>query len=59
MRLRQSALKLDAIDATGDIAIVTARDGRMRIDGVLVAPRLDAEGVKDKGKTTRVDFALH
>jgi uncharacterized protein involved in outer membrane biogenesis len=25
----------------------------------LVAPRLDAEGVKDKGKTTRVDFALH
>jgi hypothetical protein len=25
----------------------------------LVAPRLDAEGVKDKGKPTRVDFALH
>jgi uncharacterized protein involved in outer membrane biogenesis len=24
----------------------------------LVAPRLDAEGVKDKGKPTRVDFAL-
>jgi hypothetical protein len=25
----------------------------------LVAPRLNAEGVKDKGKPTRVDFALH
>jgi len=25
----------------------------------VVAPRLDAEGVKDKGKPTRVDFALH
>jgi hypothetical protein len=25
----------------------------------LVAPRLDAEGLKDKGKPTRVDFALH
>ena len=25
----------------------------------LVAPRLDAEGIKDKGKATRVDFALH
>lgn len=25
----------------------------------LVAPRLDAEGIKDKGKPTRVDFALH
>jgi hypothetical protein len=25
----------------------------------LVAPRVDAEGVKDKGKPTRVDFALH
>jgi hypothetical protein len=25
----------------------------------LVAPHLDAEGLKDKGKPTRVDFALH
>ena len=25
----------------------------------LVAPRLNAEGVKDQGKPTRVDFALH
>jgi hypothetical protein len=25
----------------------------------LVEPRLDADGVKDKGKATRVDFALH
>lgn len=25
----------------------------------VVAPRRDAEGIKDKGKTTRVDFALH
>jgi hypothetical protein len=25
----------------------------------LVAPRLDAEGVKDNGKSTRVDFVLH
>jgi hypothetical protein len=25
----------------------------------LVAPRLNAEGLKDKGKATRVDFALH
>ena len=25
----------------------------------VVAPRLDAEGLKDKGKTTRIDFALH
>jgi hypothetical protein len=24
----------------------------------VVAPKLDAEGIKDKGKTTRVDFAL-
>jgi hypothetical protein len=25
----------------------------------LVAPKLDAAGIKDKGKATRVDFALH
>ena len=25
----------------------------------LVAPRLDAQDVKDKGKPTRVDFVLH
>jgi hypothetical protein len=25
----------------------------------LTAPRLDAAGLKDKGKPTRVDFALH
>ena len=25
----------------------------------LVAPKLDAEGIKDKGKATRADFALH
>ena len=25
----------------------------------VVAPKLDAEGIKDKGKATRVDFALH
>ena len=24
----------------------------------VVAPKLNAEGIKDKGKTTRVDFAL-
>ena len=25
----------------------------------LVAPKLDAQGIKDKGRAGRVDFALH
>jgi hypothetical protein len=41
------------------------RDGLVEKSGVpaervfLVAPKLDPEGIKDKGKATRVDFALH
>jgi outer membrane protein OmpA-like peptidoglycan-associated protein len=34
--------------------------GKIADDRVFVlAPKLDAQGIEDKGKTTRADFSLH
>ncbi len=37
-------------------AVKVPKMGRERL--FVVAPKLSAESIKDKGKTTRVDFAL-
>lgn len=39
--LSDARLRLDDIEASGDLAIITQENDRLRIDGALAAPRLD------------------
>jgi len=41
IRLTRGAYKVDAIDATGDVALRTLQDGRMHVSGALATQRLD------------------